>query len=200
MEKFSSPVTELVEIPLRVPFEEFLNVFAAELEPVLLAQPGIISILTGMKIPTSDKDSFFAISLTQWETMDAHGAFLKSTSAGPFFERLQSLTSGSPTIEHYYLGRFKQPALKSTHSQVFKSDMLESRPQQTIFSRHVGACGQGTGAMGPCLEVETRKTLVLFGNQPLFDAAADIDNLDASLESYTVAWRRTGTGRISHSL
>jgi len=46
----SSAVIELVEIPLAVSFEQFWSLFELELEPVLLAQPGLISVFTGMKI------------------------------------------------------------------------------------------------------------------------------------------------------
>ena len=43
-----SPVIELVQNPLAVPFDLFIKKFKAELEPVLLSQSGIISTITGM--------------------------------------------------------------------------------------------------------------------------------------------------------
>lgn len=42
-----SPVIELVQNPLAIPFDVYFKKFKAELEPILLAQPGIISIFTG---------------------------------------------------------------------------------------------------------------------------------------------------------
>lgn len=46
----SQNVTEVVEIPLSVPFAEFLHIFQLQLLPVLLAEPGVISVRTGEQL------------------------------------------------------------------------------------------------------------------------------------------------------
>jgi hypothetical protein len=43
-------VTELVQIPLKVSFEEFLAQHNSTFLPTLLAQPGIISVRTGTEL------------------------------------------------------------------------------------------------------------------------------------------------------
>ena len=45
----SKIVTEVVEIPLGVPFAEFLRIFQLALLPVLLAEPGVLSVRTGKR-------------------------------------------------------------------------------------------------------------------------------------------------------
>ncbi|KAF4304142.1 hypothetical protein GTA08_BOTSDO08029 [Botryosphaeria dothidea] len=96
----SAVVAELVEIPLAVPFGKFVREHNSAFLPVLLKQPGIISVKTGKKLNNSNGPS--AVSLTLWRSLQDHERFANSPAAGPFFEKLAPFTTGPPTIGHYY--------------------------------------------------------------------------------------------------
>ncbi|KAL1856373.1 hypothetical protein Daus18300_010745 [Diaporthe australafricana] len=166
------PVTELVRIPLAVPFEPFLSTFTSELEPVLLAQPGIVSILTGVIVPTDGQNGAYAVSITQWEDMEAHGAFLESPAAKPFFETLQPLATGPPAIEHYWLGRLNSTALGShfAHVSIFDCSGTQSFVTE-LLARHVNSPdgGRRVGVAGSCIEVKEQGVLILFSDGNNFE-------------------------------
>ena len=162
----SGPVTELVEIPLVVPFDDFLSIFTRQLEPVLLAQQGLISVLTGTASKaTSGQQDGFAVSLTQWESMDAHAAFLQGPTAGPFFETLKSLTSGPPTINHYYIGPLTPEAFRSRYAW-FQKYSSADRHVQSQESEQRGVDPGVTTLVGDCFEIGSQRLSVSFSDIP----------------------------------
>lgn len=197
------PVTELVEIPLCVSFDDFLSTFIQQLEPVLLAQPGIISILTGTgsKMTTSGQKDEFAVSLTQWESMEVHGAFLQSPSAGPFFETLQHLTSGPPTINHYHLGPLPPSAFRSCYALFRKYSASDHNTQLQHSAERGETPGMGVSVAGDCLEIGSQRLSVLFSDVQDWRALGDtMGKLGDPASSFGVVWRRRGTARVSHTL
>lgn len=164
--KSTDTVTELVRIPLAVPFEYFLSTFASKLEPVLLAQPGIISILTGKIITPGGSPRNFAVSITQWENMDAHAAFLGSPAAKPFFETLEPLAKGPPIIEHYYLGTLPLTALRSAfvHVAIYNSRDGSRQPRVLDSQVETQKSGKRIRVEGSCLEVEGQNAQILFSD------------------------------------
>lgn len=177
------PVTELVRIPLAVPFETFLATFTSKLEPVLLAQNGILSVLTGVVVPKDDLKQPHAVSITQWESMDAHSAFLESPAAKPFFAAVEPLATGPPAIEHYLLGILSPTALRShfAHVSIFDSHG-SSLSQRKVLERHINSPdGQMRAAVaGNCIEVNGQSTMVLFGEKDDFETSELGDGLVTS--------------------
>lgn len=184
------PVTELVRIPLAVPFDTFLSIFTSQLEPVLLAQNGIVSILTGVTVPNGDLKQPHAVSITQWESMDAHGAFLESPAAKPFFEALEPLAAGPPAIEHYYLGDLTPAALGSRFAQV---SILDSRgsisSQREVLERHINSPDgwKRAAVAGSCVEVKGQSVMILFSERDDFKTGEVNDGL---LTSFVVRLER----------
>lgn len=177
------PVTELVRIPLAVPFEGFLATFTSKLEPVLLAQNGILSILTGVIIPKDDLKQPHAVSITQWESMDAHSAFLESPAAKPFFAAVEPLATGPPAIEHYSLGSLNPAALRSRFAHVSIFDSHGSiLSQRKVLERHINSPdGQMRAAVaGNCIEVNRQSAMVLFGEKDDFETSELGDGLVTS--------------------
>lgn len=177
------PVTELVRIPLAVPFEEFISTFTSQLEPVLLAQNGILSILTGMIVPTDDMRQPHAVSITQWESMDAHGAFLESPAAKPFFATVEPLSTGPPTIEHYYLGNLTPAALRSRFAHVSIFDSRGSiSSHEKVLERHISSPNgwKRAAVAGSCLEVNEQSAMVLFSEMDDFKIGEVGDGLMTS--------------------
>lgn len=167
-----NPVTELVRIPLAVPFDAFLSTFTSQLEPVLLDQDGILSILTGMIVPKDDLKQPHAVSITQWESMDAHSAFLESPAAKPFFAAVEPLATGPPVIEHYYLGNVTPAALRSHFAHVSIFDSYGSNlSQRKVLERHINSPdGQMRAAVaGNCIEVNGQSAMVLFSARDDFN-------------------------------
>lgn len=163
-----NPVTELVRIPLAVPFEAFLATFTSKLEPVLLAQDGILSILTGMIVPKDGLEQPQAVSITQWESMDAHSAFLASPAAKPFFAAVEPLATGPPAIEHYYLGSPNPAALRSRFAHVSIFDSRGSiLSQRKVLERHINSTDEQMRAAvaGNCIEVNGQSMMVLFSER-----------------------------------
>lgn len=174
------PVTELVRIPLAVPFETFLSTFTSQLEPVLLAQDGILSILTGVIVPNDDLKQPHAVSITQWESMDAHGVFLESPAAKPFFAAVEPLATGPPAIEHYYLGNLTPAALRSrfVHISIFDSRGSISS-QRKVLEQHVNSPDgwKRAAVAGSCVEVNEQSAMMLFGETDDFKTAEAGDGL-----------------------
>ncbi|CAK7200184.1 hypothetical protein SEUCBS139899_002875 [Sporothrix eucalyptigena] len=198
----SGPVAELVENPLGVPFAIFMDVFTAELEPILLAQPGLISIMTGFVMPCDSGREpatapSMAVSLTQWESLAAHSAFLASPAAQPFFQRVQPLTAGPPTIQHFRLGHLAPRALGSSYSHICKSDVPGHSSLRAAVAGHVHSHGKEAGVMGPCTEDTARAAAVLFGDHTVADSVRNPGDWAAA---YTVSWQRNTVKRRSHSL
>lgn len=202
MAKLNDPVTELVQIPIGIAVVDFLDIFAKELEPILLAQPGIISILTGSTTQAEgEKETHpFVVSLTQWTSMDAHAAFLASPSAGPFFAKLESLTLGPPTVEHYHFGRLNAFARKSGYARIIKSSPSAARRPPLTHDQQVRMQGHELVVAGTCIETSSLNATVLFGNAPRFDTTnAVVDNRDIR-GVYTVKWERLGMAQGAEHL
>lgn len=184
------PVTELVRIPLAVPFEAFLSIFASQLEPILLAQDGILSILTGVLVPNDDFKQPHAVSITQWESMDAHSVFLESQAAKPFFANLEPLATGPPAIEHYYLGNLASAALQSrfAHISIFESRGSTSS-RRTVLERHINSPDgwRRAAVAGRCIEVSGQSAIVLFSERDSFKTGEVGDGL---LTSFVVRLER----------
>lgn len=174
------PVTELVRIPLAVPFEAFLSTFTSQLEPVLLAQDGISSILTGVMVSANELKQPHAVSITQWESMEAHGAFLESPAAKPFFAKLEPLATGPPAIEHYYLGRLTPAALRSrfAHVSIFDSRGSISH-HRSVLERHINTPEgwKRAAVAGSCVEVDGQSAMVLFSERDDFTISEVGDGL-----------------------
>lgn len=185
----NSPVTELVQNPLRVSFPEFIQVFAEKMEPILLAQPGLLSVTTGVVIDSNGGHQQYAVSIAQWESLEAHEAFLKSPAAPRFFEAAKPLLAGPPTIHHYELGDLSSTSLRSRYSRIFKSSPPNVANLGPIYERHVGVQGNEAANTGPCIEVQGQSALVLFGSEPDFVL---IDNGEFYGEWFTVLWHRNG--------
>lgn len=203
MAKLNGPVTELVQIPIGIAVVDFLDIFAKELEPVLLAQPGIISILTGSTTQAEgEKETHpFVVSLTQWISMDAHAAFLASPSAGPFFAKLESLTLGPPTVEHYHFGRLNPSARKSGYARVIKSSPSAARrPPSGTHDEQARMQGHELVVTGPCSEISSLNATVLFGNAPRFDHVNAIAENQDIRSVYTVKWERLGLAQGAEHL
>lgn len=123
----SNIITEVVEIPLAVSFAEFLRTFQLDLLPILLKEEGVISVRTGMltrhpvkslndifqnisgtKIKTSENTSHaWAVSLTEWDSLESHSQFVQKATSAPFFETLKQLCRGPPNIDHYSFGSLR---------------------------------------------------------------------------------------------
>ncbi|PVH76616.1 hypothetical protein DL98DRAFT_592068 [Cadophora sp. DSE1049] len=135
----SGIVTEVVEIPLDVPFPEFLPIFQLELLPVLLAEPGVLSVRTGerskelqtahqligaqgVKIRASE-DSIHAsaVSLTEWDSLESHAKFVKKESSAHFFERTAKISRGPPTVDHYQFDSLNSPGGSECTRVVFEN-------------------------------------------------------------------------------
>ncbi|KAL1792311.1 hypothetical protein ACET3X_008818 [Alternaria dauci] len=101
-----NPVLELVEIQLTRPFDDFIRFFEGEQLPVLLNAPGIKSVRTGPKLlrQSYQSESNEAVSFTQWESLEAHEAFVQSEAAKGFFQRVSHWISGPPIVKHYDVG------------------------------------------------------------------------------------------------
>ncbi|KAH7133765.1 hypothetical protein EDB81DRAFT_887576 [Dactylonectria macrodidyma] len=201
MASTNGPATELVQIPLGVPFSEFISVFGQHLEPVLLAQPGLLSVMTGVIVPTKEGEQPFAVSLTQWDSVESHAAFTNSPDAGPFFSRVQPLTTGPPIVEHYYLGAVDPSIQQSRYSLISKFSGQNSPVQEATHEAHVAAHGKTAALAGKQAGDGTKSASVLFGDSPVFEAAAGgVWNADESATSFTVQWHRVGTKKISPAL
>lgn len=193
------PVTELVRIPLAVPLETFLSTFTSQLEPVLLQQNGILSILTGVTITTDDLKGPHAVSITQWESMDAHRAFLESPAAKPFFEAVEPLAAGPPAVEHYHLVDLPPAALRSRFAHV---SILDSRgsisSQRKVLERHINSPHGSTRAAlaGSCVEVDGQSAMILFSERDDFNTR---DIGDGLLTSFVVRLERIQQKKRSSS-
>ncbi|KAF4547701.1 Hypothetical protein D9617_37g012270 [Elsinoe fawcettii] len=143
-------ITELVQISLAVPFEKYWTTFKYNAEPILLAQKGLISVYTG---PVYDERSGNAISLTQWESLDAHERFLHSEQAGQFFQAQEGLMSGPPTVSHYAIS-FTPRTGKAVLDTILH--LYEVDPGS------VEALGESSGMVGECIEQPARRLNICF--------------------------------------
>jgi quinol monooxygenase YgiN len=173
-------VTEMVQNPLAVSFPDFLRVFAEQLEPILLAQPGMLSIVTGVVVAQNGYHEPVAVSLAQWESLTAHEAFLASAAAAPFFATAKTLLAGPPTINHYELGEVAAGSLKSRFGRIIKAGK----------SRGTGNLSGLTSAnTGTCVEIPDRIAVVLFGDDHRSIEEGNGSIKDIS-EAFTVEWHR----------
>lgn len=191
-------MTELVINPLAVPPNDFMLVFAEQLEPTLLAQ-GALYTMTGIAVDKDDSQMPIAISMTLWENMDAHRAFLESSAAQPFFETVKPLLIEKPTIDHYHLGKMHPSMEKSSHAWIHKFSRLDSKAYQEACENHIRDCGAGMAMVGNCIEILSQRLIVLFDNHPGQESALS-HHQNLGSQSFRVAWKRTGTRKISENL
>lgn len=194
-------VTELVEIPLAAPFDHFIERFIADFEPVLLAQSGIMSVWTGKAhYGASDTNKETAVSLTQWESLDAHEAFLASPAAGPFFEGMQPLTTGPPKVEHYQLGRLDAGDGATSKMTVQKYDVGGSKqPLQALQEEAVNKSLRSR--MSLCMEERTQAAVLSFSSiyTPVIYQTLPGRGVKKT-SSFMVEWYSKGTGRRNSHL
>ncbi|KAH6886154.1 hypothetical protein B0T10DRAFT_549973 [Thelonectria olida] len=195
-----NPVTELVLNPLKVPAKDFMRIFAEKLEPTLLAQPGAICTLTGIVLDTENRQTPFAISITLWENLDAHQAFLESPAAQPFFEAVTPLLVDKPTIEHYHLGQLHPSALKSSHAWIHKLPTADDHGYRGTCENHIQKHGKGMAMTGDCIEIPSQRLIIMFNNQPQSNSPLDKYINSDRVESLRVAWQRMGTRKIAENL
>ncbi|CRK26651.1 hypothetical protein BN1708_014619 [Verticillium longisporum] len=183
------PVTEMVQNPLGVSYQEFLRVFTEKMEPILLVQPGLVSVITGLVVNPAADDQHppTAVSLAQWRSLEAHEAFLQSPSAGPFFEAAKSLLRGPPTIHHYQLGSLSSSNLESRYSRIEKTSEPHDSELQPPYEAQVQAHGQDTAKIGACIEIPQQKAYISFGDG---EESCIGGPSVAGIEAFTVAWDR----------
>jgi quinol monooxygenase YgiN len=194
------PVTELVLNPLRVPVKEFMRVFAEQLEPTLLAEPGAICTITGIVLDTENRQKPFAISMTLWENLEAHQAFLDSPAAQPFFEAVKPLLVDKPTIEHYHLGQLHPSVLKSSYAWIHKFSTVDHDTYSGACENHIQDHGKGMAMIGDCIEVPSQRLIVMFDNQLQSGSALDENGSLDQMETFRVSWQRMGTRKIAENL
>ncbi|KAM5363924.1 hypothetical protein ACJZ2D_011776 [Fusarium nematophilum] len=200
MTNSQGPVTEFVLNPIGVPVEDFMRTFTQQLEPTLLAQPGIISVQTGVVISTSSPQHPGVVSLTLWESLEAHQAFLDSPAFGPFISTVQPLLRGPPTIEHYHLGQSPSSALKSRYSRIFSLSGAGEEGLQSISTNLEEKSKALLASRGNCVEVPSKGMIVLFKDSSNFEGVASSGEGSEGVESFTVEWLRAETKRLSSSL
>ncbi|KAH7051152.1 hypothetical protein B0J12DRAFT_78772 [Macrophomina phaseolina] len=196
----SGVVAELVEIPLAVPFDEFLRRHNSAFLPVLLKQPGIISVKTGEKLNDSSEPS--AVSFTLWRSLEDHERFTNSPAAGPFFEKLAPFTTGPPTIGHY---RFSVNAeaharLPFTDFRKYKAKVPGASDRGALAAWSVERGGHNTVAA--CLEDRALITAALFGEsiESVRRRKVGTPDIVDLLGSFTVQWASFGAAKTENSL
>ncbi|KAL7819107.1 hypothetical protein V8C26DRAFT_427919 [Trichoderma gracile] len=184
-------VAELVYTSLSVPPEQYKDVYRTTLEPILLAQPGLISAMGGGI--TTGTESATVISLVIWESVDAHVAFISGPAAFPFFEASKPLMSGPPAFEHYKIGGLQTRAVQSQFSRLLKASNDKGKGQlATMLEKHVATEGAGMAVISDCVEDASLRTLILFYNADKFEATVEGLDRDTSIESLTIEWYSRG--------
>ncbi|KAG9187027.1 hypothetical protein G6011_10135 [Alternaria panax] len=168
------PITELVELQLAQPFDDFIVFFEAEQLPVLLSAPGMISVRTGMRQhsfilialfdflqgpkllrPSNLPDKTTAVSVTLWESLEAHETFLRSEPAKGFFQRVSQWIRSPPTVLHYELG-----GLHGLEKLAFIAVIPTAKNGMEFFPQM-----DGMGLVyksGNCVEDRTKSILMVF--------------------------------------
>ncbi|KAL7791853.1 hypothetical protein V8C37DRAFT_381550 [Trichoderma ceciliae] len=198
MDTNSKVVAELVETSISIPSQQYKDVYNKSMQPILLAQPGIVLAMAGVIIAGTDQvetqeDSATVISLVIWENVEAHIAFVTGDAAIPFFEASKPLMSAPPSIEHYEIGGLQSPAFESRYAHVMKASSANDKELLAkIHEKHAAAQGTGMTVLSECVEDASQRTLILFSNSDEFEAAADAAGGDANIRSYTVMWYSGG--------
>ncbi|KAH0525830.1 hypothetical protein TsFJ059_009243 [Trichoderma semiorbis] len=186
-------VGELVYTSLSVPPEQYQDVYRSTLEPILLARPGLILAMAGIVTASTDQQTPSVVSLVNWESVDAHVAFIAGPAAKPFFEASVPLMSAAPTVEHYGISVLSTPAVESPYTHLLKATNESDRELLvTIREKHVATEGADMAAISDCVEDASLKTLILFSNSDKFEATADVSNGSTSIKSFTIEWYARG--------
>ncbi|KAK4083899.1 uncharacterized protein Triagg1_1561 [Trichoderma aggressivum f. europaeum] len=186
-------VGELVYTSLSVPPKQYQDVYRNTLEPILLARPGLILAMAGVVTTSTDKPSSTMVSLVNWESVDAHVAFIAGPAAKPFFEASTPLMSAAPTVEHYGINVLGTPAVECRYTRLLKAtDESDKELLAKVHEKHVATEGAGMAAISNCAEDASLKTLILFSNSDKFDAAAGVSNDSTSIKSFTIKWYARG--------
>ncbi|KAL7905370.1 hypothetical protein GGI35DRAFT_460552 [Trichoderma velutinum] len=186
-------VGELVYTSLSVPPKQYQDVYRSVLEPILMARPGLILAMAGVVTASTDQPSATVVSLVNWESVDAHMAFIAGPAAKPFFEASMPLMSAAPTVEHYGISVLQSPAVESRYTRLLKAtNESDKELLAKIYEQHVATEGADMAAISDCAEDASLRTLILFSNSDKFEAAADVSNGGTSLKSFTVEWYARG--------
>ncbi|KAL7958519.1 hypothetical protein V8C34DRAFT_323929 [Trichoderma compactum] len=186
-------VGELVYTSLSAPPERYQDVYRSTLEPILLARPGLILAMAGVVTASTDQPSATVVSLVNWESVDAHVAFIAGPAAKPFFEASMPLMSAAPTVEHYGISVLRTLAVESRHARLLKASNDSDRELLAkIHEKHVATEGADMAAISDCVEDASLKTLILFSNSDKFDAVADVSSGGTSIKSFTIEWYARG--------
>ncbi|KAK4059065.1 hypothetical protein Trihar35433_11235 [Trichoderma harzianum] len=189
-------VGELVYTSLSVPHEQYQDVYRSTLEPILLARPGLILAMAGVVTTSTDQQSPNVVSLVNWESVDAHVAFIAGPAAKPFFEASMPLMSAAPTVEHYGINVLRTPAVESRYTSLLKATNEKDRELLAkIHEKHVAIEGTDMAAISDCVEDASLRTLILFSNSDKFEAAADVTSGGTSIKSFTIEWYARGARR-----
>lgn len=148
MERTQQPITELVQMKLTGLWSDYKSIFENELLPLLCSAPGLVSVrsgtvhdifmpletnymVTGPKLlaPHSQFDTQEIVSITQWQSLEAHGEFVKSARGQQFLQGAGAHMVGPPTVTHYDLG-----SLNSSDSWVVCSQGKSSNEAASFTS------------------------------------------------------------------
>jgi len=143
----------------------------------------------------------YAVSITQWESMEAHERFVKSASAGPFFEKQKPLTGGPPTISHYAPAFPPREASRSgvTRLEKFKTSQTQrdvAELRNTL--QHISS--PDYHAVGRCLEDPDQAILITFGGPSPVHVAPEQRGLLHTIETFQVRWYSKQTSRLAAAL
>ncbi|UKZ79181.1 hypothetical protein TrVFT333_006931 [Trichoderma virens FT-333] len=140
MDSSTKVVGELVYTSLSVPPQQYQEVYRNTLQPILLAQPGLLLALGGVVTAGTDNQSATVVSLVNWESVDAHMAFISGPAAIPFFGASKPLISAMPSVEHYGISVLKTPAVESRHTLLLKAtDDNDKELLAKIHEKHTAA-------------------------------------------------------------
>ncbi|KAL7935565.1 hypothetical protein V8C35DRAFT_297683 [Trichoderma chlorosporum] len=186
-------VAELVYTSIAVSPQQYQHVYRSTMQPILLAQPGLILAMGGVITASTDNQSAAVVSLVNWESADAHVAFIAGPAAVPFFEASGPLMSGMPFIEHYGISVLQTPAVESLYTRLLKAtNDSDKELLAKIHDKHTAAEGADMAAVSDCVEDASLRTLILFSNSDKFEAAADVLNGSTKIQSISIEWYSRG--------
>ncbi|KAL7946729.1 hypothetical protein V8C42DRAFT_318659 [Trichoderma barbatum] len=184
-------VAELVYTSISVPSQHYKDVYRSTIQPILQAQPGFILAMGGV-ITTDAEDSAKVVSLVNWESVEAHVAFISGPAAFPFFEASKPMMSAMPAIEHYGVSVLQKPALESRYTRLLKaSNDSDKELLAKIHEKHVTSEGADMATISDCVEDASLRTLILFSNSDTFEAVADASS-GTDIQSTTIEWYARG--------
>lgn len=188
---------ELVYTSINVSSQQYKDVYGSTLQPILLAQPGLVLDMAGVITTDTDQqetqESDKVISLVIWKSVDAHMAFIAGPAAIPFFEASKPLMSTAPLVEHYETSVLQPPAVESRYTRLLKAyNDNDKELLAKIHEKHAATEGAEMAASSDSVEDASQRTLILFSNSNKFEAAADASNGNTTIKSTTIEWYSRG--------